>query len=115
MPVRLAVVGAGWWSQGWHLPHLSRHEKAVVAAIVEPSSNIRSSLNPKMEQLDALGLRYGAPTVRRLPFAASIAREPVRAFFARGSLLRLTSCSPPVSPSTASSSARRTTRTSTSA
>ncbi len=65
MPVRLAVAGAGWWSQGWHLPHLSRHEKAEIAAIVEPSSNIRSSLNPNMEQLDALGQRYGAPTVRR--------------------------------------------------
>ena len=25
---QVAVVGAGWWSQGWHLPHLSRNPRA---------------------------------------------------------------------------------------
>ena len=65
-PARLAVLGAGWWSQGWHLPHLDRHPHAVVAAIVEPSGAVRSSLNPHMLQLDALGARYGARTFHTL-------------------------------------------------
>ena len=31
---RIAVLGAGWWSQGWHLPHLSRNSEVVIAAII---------------------------------------------------------------------------------
>ena len=31
---RIAVSGAGWWGQNWHLPHLSRHTDAAIAAIV---------------------------------------------------------------------------------
>jgi len=61
-PARLAVVGAGWWTQGWHLPHLSRHPQATIAAIVEPSSQIRSSLNPDIQQLHALGTKYNTKT-----------------------------------------------------
>jgi len=59
---RLAVVGAGWWTQGWHLPHLARHPQAIISAIVEPSSHIRSSLNPDIQQLSTLGEMYAAPT-----------------------------------------------------
>ena len=58
---RIAVVGAGWWSQGWHLPQLHRNPHASVAAIVDPSPELRSTL-ADLEQLDALGRRYGAPT-----------------------------------------------------
>ncbi|KAL1515318.1 hypothetical protein AB1Y20_001949 [Prymnesium parvum] len=59
---RVGVVGAGWWAQGWHLPHLSRHPEVTIAAIIEPSRNIRSTLNPQIEQLPALGEKYAAPT-----------------------------------------------------
>ena len=34
---RIALAGAGWWAQGWHLPHLHKHPDAQVAAIVDPS------------------------------------------------------------------------------
>ena len=34
---KIALAGAGWWSQGWHLPHLDAHPHADVAAIVDPS------------------------------------------------------------------------------
>ena len=30
----IVLIGAGWWSQGWHLPHLHRNEKVRIAAIV---------------------------------------------------------------------------------
>jgi predicted dehydrogenase len=34
---RIAVVGAAWWSQGWHLPQLQRNPHAEIAAIVQRS------------------------------------------------------------------------------
>jgi predicted dehydrogenase len=34
---RIALAGAGWWAQGWHLPHLHAHPHAQVAAIVDPT------------------------------------------------------------------------------
>ncbi len=30
----IVLIGAGWWSQGWHLPHLQRNEKVTIAAII---------------------------------------------------------------------------------
>ena len=30
----IVLIGAGWWSQGWHLPHLDRNEKVNISAIV---------------------------------------------------------------------------------
>ncbi len=30
----IVLIGAGWWSQGWHLPHLHRNEKVTISAIV---------------------------------------------------------------------------------
>lgn len=62
---RIAVCGAGWWSQGWHLPHLSRHEHAEVAAIVEPSANPRSAIS-ELKSVAALGELYGVPTFRNI-------------------------------------------------
>lgn len=58
---RVGVCGAGWWSQGWHLPHLARNTKAEIAAIVEPNPNPRSAIST-LESVAALGERYGAPT-----------------------------------------------------
>ena len=36
-PARIAVIGAAWWSQGWHLPHLFRNPYAEIAAIMQRS------------------------------------------------------------------------------
>ncbi len=30
----VVLVGAGWWGQGWHLPHLQRNERVNIIAIV---------------------------------------------------------------------------------
>ena len=59
--VRVAVLGAGWWSQGWHLPHLAKNERVELVAIVEPSKHIKSSLNDKIEQAKELAQRYEVP------------------------------------------------------
>ena len=56
---RVAVVGAGWWSQGWHLPHLAENEDSVViAAVVDLSPHPKSNLNPNLESLETLGTTY---------------------------------------------------------
>ena len=62
---RIAVLGAGWWSQGWHLPHLSRNPEVQIAAIIEPNPNPRSAIN-ELESTAALGEKYGAPTFASL-------------------------------------------------
>ena len=59
---RIAVCGAGWWGQGWHLPHLHRHPRSVIAAIIEPNAQPRSS-NAAQTLLSTAELSklYGAP------------------------------------------------------
>jgi len=60
---RVGVCGAGWWGQGWHLPHLHRNPLAQITAIVEPSPHPRSSnASEILENRKAVGKRYGAPT-----------------------------------------------------
>ena len=56
---RIGVVGAGWWSQGWHLPCLQRNPEARIVAIVDVCACPKSSLNPELESLEKLGQRYG--------------------------------------------------------
>ena len=59
---RIAVSGAGWWGQGWHLPHLSRHPDAMIAAIVEPNpSPVSSNAAQALESTAQLSSRYSAP------------------------------------------------------
>ncbi|KAL1516013.1 hypothetical protein AB1Y20_002626 [Prymnesium parvum] len=60
---RIAVVGCGGWTQGWHLPHLSRRDDATIAALVDPLDQpgvggCTPSLCLPMAQLCA---KYGAP------------------------------------------------------
>lgn len=63
---RIALVGAGWWSQGWHLPHLGRNAKCELAAIVDPTAHPKSNLNPDMESLMRLSERYDCATFSSL-------------------------------------------------
>jgi predicted dehydrogenase len=58
---RIALVGAGWWSQGWHLPHLHRNPKAKIVAIVDPTPHPVSPMNPDMQSVAALSKQYAAP------------------------------------------------------
>lgn len=57
----IAVIGAGWWTQGWHLPHLRRNSGSTIAAIVDRSDYPQSNLNPNLESLAVLGETYDAP------------------------------------------------------
>ena len=53
---QIALVGAGMWATGWHLPHLSEHPGADIAAIVEMDAEHRASL----------GEQYGCATFATL-------------------------------------------------
>ena len=61
-PARIAVLGAGWWSQGWHLPDLKNHPGAVIAAIVDPNPEPRSAIPPALVSLARLSQTYECPT-----------------------------------------------------
>lgn len=63
---RIAVVGCGWWSQGWHIPHLHRNNNARLVGFCDPSEVISSVLKEDLLQLDELGDEYGVPTFSTL-------------------------------------------------
>ena len=42
---RVVVLGAGWWTQGWHLPHLHRHPDAEIIAVIDPCATPRSAIS----------------------------------------------------------------------
>ena len=58
----IAVIGAGWWSQGWHLPVLHNNPRSNLVAIVDSSSNPTSKLNPNLEPLSELAKKYTTKT-----------------------------------------------------
>ena len=47
-------------SQGWHIPQLHINPNATLAAIVDPSEKIRSTLNPDIKQMAELQEEYQA-------------------------------------------------------
>jgi predicted dehydrogenase len=53
----IAVIGAGWWSQGWHLPHVERNPRAKLVAIVETNPHPSSNL-AKLVSREELGTKY---------------------------------------------------------
>lgn len=63
---RIVLVGAGMWSQGWHLPHLHRNSKAEIAAIIDSNFHPKSPLNPQMQSLSELAKIYKCPTFSTL-------------------------------------------------
>jgi hypothetical protein len=70
----IAVIGAGWWSQGWHIPHLHRNPGAHLTAIVDSSQHPKSSLNPNLESLSVLSDKYGATTFSSV---SDLLRDPL--------------------------------------
>ena len=76
---RIAVLGAGWWSQCWHLPHLHRHPRAELVAIVEPEPAPRSSTGDVLAGAPALAARYGCAAFGSLdaPLASPVAVDGV--------------------------------------
>eukprot|EP00804_Cyclotella_cryptica_P011426 CCRYP_016379-RA/>CCRYP_016379-RA protein AED:0.01 eAED:0.01 QI:173/1/1/1/1/1/2/128/448 len=60
---RIAVIGCGWWSQGWHLPHLAANAPSVqIAAIVDPTPNPVSTLaSSPLLSLEELSKKYSCP------------------------------------------------------
>ncbi|KAL3768517.1 hypothetical protein ACHAW5_006713 [Stephanodiscus triporus] len=69
----LVLIGAGWWGQGWHLPHMHRNERVNISAIVDSNPHPESNLNPNLESLDTLSSRYGCPNYRSL---TDLLRDP---------------------------------------
>merc|ERR1711865_207344 len=64
VPARIAVIGAAWWSQGWHLPQLERNPDAEIAAIMQRSEQPTAAkfLNLTLETKTQLAERYkGVP------------------------------------------------------
>ena len=60
---RVAVIGCGWWAQGWHLPHLAENSPhVVIAALVDPSPVPMSTLSssPLLSLVD-LSKKYNCP------------------------------------------------------
>jgi predicted dehydrogenase len=60
----IAVIGAAWWSQGWHIPQLVRHPNAKLAAIVQRSEQptAASFLNMTLDSKTQLRKKYpGVP------------------------------------------------------
>ena len=78
-PARIAVLGAGWWAQGWHLPDLHTNPQTTIAAIVDPNPRPRSAIPPALEPLAALAAKYGCPTFASLDalLAAGVAFDGV--------------------------------------
>jgi predicted dehydrogenase len=54
----IAVIGCGWWSQGWHLPVLHNNPKSNLVAIVDSSPHPTSNLNPDLLSLSELAEKY---------------------------------------------------------
>lgn len=67
-PARIAVVGCGGWTQGWHLPNLAHRDDAEIAALVEPADEpgMGGCLSGRLESMAALEAKYAAPRYRSL-------------------------------------------------
>eukprot|EP00985_Skeletonema_marinoi_P006678 scaffold2901_cov99-Skeletonema_marinoi.AAC.7 len=70
----IVLIGAGWWSQGWHLPHLHRNEEVTISAIVDSSPHPTSNLDPNLESLATLATRYDCPIFHSL---AELLESPI--------------------------------------
>ena len=62
-PARIAVIGAAWWAQGWHIPHLVRNPDAELVAIVQRSEQPTAAafLNLTLKTKTQLVEEYNVP------------------------------------------------------
>eukprot|EP01079_Euglenida_sp_SAG-EU17-18_P004425 gene4425-4679_t len=69
-PARIAVLGAGWWSQGWHLPQMQRNPNVEISAIMEspagPPALQRNEqptawTGPRLDSRKQLAHKYSVP------------------------------------------------------
>jgi predicted dehydrogenase len=59
--VRCVVAGAGWWSQGWHLPLLKSLPHVVIHAIIEPTFQPHSTIVEDLDNVEQLKINYNCP------------------------------------------------------
>ena len=62
-PARIAVIGAAWWSQGWHIPQLHRNPNAELVAIMQRSEQPTAAafLNLTLKTKTQLKEEYKVP------------------------------------------------------
>ena len=58
MPAKIAVIGAGWWGQGWHIPCIFRNPDADLVAVVDQSEHPQSDMDQDLVSLQVLRERY---------------------------------------------------------
>jgi predicted dehydrogenase len=65
---RVAVVGCGGWTQGWHLPNLANRDDVEIVALVEPSDEPGTGgcMAGRCEPMRALVDKYGTRRYRSL-------------------------------------------------
>ena len=59
---RVAVVGCGGWTQGWHLPNLAQRDGVEIVALVDPSEQpgVGGCVPGACEPMTILAHKYGA-------------------------------------------------------
>ena len=62
-PAHIAVIGAAWWSQGWHIPQLRRNPNAKLVAIMQRSEQPTAAafLNLTLKTKTQLAEEYKVP------------------------------------------------------
>ena len=65
---RIAVVGCGGWSQGWHLPNLANRNDATIAALVDANEQpgVGGCIPSMCQTMPALAEKYSAPWYRSM-------------------------------------------------
>jgi len=65
---RVAVLGCGGWTQGWHLPNLANHPDAEIVAVIDPSEQpgIKGCVPSICEPMPAVAAKYGAKWYKTL-------------------------------------------------
>ena len=58
MVAKIAVIGAGWWSQGWHIPCLDRNPNVKLVAVVDKSEHPTSGIEPNLISLSLIRNQY---------------------------------------------------------
>ena len=65
---RVAVLGCGAWTQGWHLPNLAHRKDVNIVALVDPADHpgVGGCIPSLCENMETLVKKYGAPWYKSL-------------------------------------------------